>query len=161
MGNRRQAREAAVQILYLRDINPHEALDDALRRFWEEQTYETDVQQFGEALARGALEQRAALDDHIRRVAENWELDRIAAVDRNILRLAIYEMMYRDDVPPVVPINEAIEIAKKFSTKDSGKFVNGILDRIRKDLPRPARTPKPAADAAVPPPPETSESKPS
>ncbi|MBM3890244.1 MAG: transcription antitermination factor NusB [Verrucomicrobia bacterium] len=146
MGSRRQAREAAVQILYLRDLNPHEALDDALRRFWEEQTYDSDVQQFGETLARGALEQRAALDEHIRRVAENWELDRIAAVDRNILRLAIYEMMYRDDVPPVVSINEAIEIAKKFSTKESGKFVNGILDRIRKDLPRPARTAKPAAD---------------
>jgi len=159
MGSRRQAREAAVQILYLRDLNPHEALDDALRRFWEEQTYDSDVQQFGETLARGALEQRAALDEHIRRVAENWELDRIAAVDRNILRLAIYEMMYRDDVPPVVSINEAIEIAKKFSTKESGKFVNGILDRIRKDLPRPARTAKPATDGAEPPPTESPESK--
>ena len=132
-----------------------------MQRFWQEQTYDSEVQQFGEALARGVLENRPALDEQIRRVTENWELDRIAAVDRNILRLAIYEMMFRDDVPPVVSINEAIEIAKKFSTKESGKFVNGILDRIRKDLPRPARTARPATDAAEPSPPETPDSKPS
>ena len=129
-----------MQILYFRDINPHEELDDSLKRFWEGQSCDTETQTFAEALARGTLEKRPAIDEQIKKVTENWELDRIAAVDRNILRLAIYEMMFRDDVPPVVSINEAIEIAKKFSTKESGKFVNGILDRIRKDLPRPART---------------------
>jgi N utilization substance protein B len=66
-------------------------------------------------------------------------LHRIAAVDRNILRLAIYEMLHRDDIPPVVSINEAVDIAKKFSTQDSGKFVNGILDKIKSELMRPAR----------------------
>jgi N utilization substance protein B len=81
-------------------------------------------------------------------VAENWELERIAIVDRNILRMAIYEMMFRDEIPPVVSINEAVDVAKKFSTRDSGKFVNGILDRIRKELPRPARTAAPPAGAA-------------
>lgn len=140
MGSRRQAREAAVQILYFRDINPHEELDSSLKRFWEGQSYDAETQAFAEVLARGTLENRSALDEQIKKVTENWDLDRIAAVDRNVLRLAIYEMIFRDDVPPVVSINEAIEIAKKFSTKESGKFVNGILDRIRKDLPRPART---------------------
>ena len=143
MGSRRQAREAAVQILYLRDINPHEALDDSLTRFWESQSVDAETKTFAEVLARGTLEKRPDIDEQIKKVTENWDLDRIAAVDRNILRLAIYEMMFCADVPPVVSINEAIEIAKKFSTKESGKFVNGILDRIRKDLPRPARTPAP------------------
>ena len=144
MGTRRQSREAAVQILYQRDINPHEVLDDAVRRFWAEQDYPDDVRGFAEKLARGALEKREAVDEQIRRVAENWDIDRIAAVDRNVLRLAIYEMMFCEDIPPVVSINEAVDIAKKFSTKDSGKFVNGILDRIRKELPRPARTAGPS-----------------
>ena len=71
--------------------------------------------------------------------AQNWELHRIAAVDRNILRLAIFEMLHRDDIPPVVSINEAVDIAKKFSTQDSGKFVNGILDKVRAEILRPAR----------------------
>ncbi|MFA6564042.1 MAG: transcription antitermination factor NusB [Verrucomicrobiia bacterium] len=151
MGSRRQAREAAVQILYFRDINPHEELDDSLTRFWEGQSCDAETQKFAEVLARGTLENRPAIDEQIKKVTENWELDRIAAVDRNVLRLAIYEMMFRDDVPPVVSINEAIEIAKKFSTKESGKFVNGILDRIRKELPRPARTSGGGAGESAPP----------
>jgi N utilization substance protein B len=140
MGTRRQSREAAVQILYQRDLNPHEPLDEALARFWAEQDYAADIRGFAERLARGTLEQRDAVDAQIKRVTENWELERIAVVDRNILRLAIYEMLFCDDIPPVVSINEAVDIAKKFSTRESGKFVNGILDRIRKELPRPART---------------------
>jgi N utilization substance protein B len=79
------------------------------------------------------------IDERIRRYAENYEFNRIAPVDRNVLRLAIYEMLYRDDIPPVVSINEAIELAKTFGGADSGRFVNGILDRVRKDLTRPAR----------------------
>ena len=85
---------------------------------------------------------RATIDEHIMKHVKNWELHRIAAVDRNILRLAIYEMLHREDIPPVVSINEAVDIAKKFSTEDSGKFVNGILDKIRAELPRPARNVK-------------------
>ena len=71
--------------------------------------------------------------------AQHWELHRIAAVDRNVMRLAIFEMLHRDDIPPVVSINEAVDIAKKFSTQDSGKFVNGILDKVKGELMRPAR----------------------
>jgi N utilization substance protein B len=81
------------------------------------------------------------IDDRIRKYCENYEFRRISAVDRNVLRLAIYEMLYRDDIPPVVSINEAIELAKTFGGADSGRFVNGILDRVRKDLNRPAREP--------------------
>ena len=85
------------------------------------------------------IEHRAELDQHIVQFAQNWDLKRMAVVDRNILRLAIYEMYFRDDIPPIVSINEAVDIAKKFSTGDSGKFVNGILDKIKGGLMRPAR----------------------
>jgi N utilization substance protein B len=81
------------------------------------------------------------IDERIRRYCENYEFRRISPVDRNVLRLAIYEMLYRDDIPPVVSINEAIELAKTFGGAESGRFVNGILDRVRKDLDRPARVP--------------------
>ncbi len=94
---------------------------------------------FAEPLIRGALENRVRVDDEIKRFAQNWGWHRMAAVYRNILRLAVYEMLFRDDIPPVVSINEAVDIAKKFSTADSGKFVNGILDRVRRELMRPAR----------------------
>ena len=94
---------------------------------------------FADPLIRGALEHRDAIDEHIKKHAKNWEFHRIAAVDRNIMRLAIYEMLFREDIPPIVSINEAVDIAKKFSTQDSGKFVNGILDKVRSELMRPAR----------------------
>ena len=93
---------------------------------------------FAEPLIRGTLEHRDEIDALIKKHAKNWELHRIAAVDRNILRLAIYEMLHREDIPPVVSINEAVDIAKKFSTQDSGKFVNGILDKVKGELMRPA-----------------------
>jgi N utilization substance protein B len=101
---------------------------------------EAAVRLFAEPLIRGTIEHREAIDTWIQRYVKNWELHRIAAVDRNILRLAIFEMLHRQDIPPVVSINEAVDIAKRFSTEDSGKFVNGVLDRIRGELPRPARS---------------------
>jgi len=102
-------------------------------------TDEAAMRLFAEPLIRGALEHREETDAVIKKHAINWELHRIAAVDRNILRLAIYEMLHRDDIPPIVSINEAVDIAKKFSTQDSGKFVNGILDKVKSELMRPAR----------------------
>ena len=89
---------------------------------------------------RGVLEKLNELDGIIEEQTRNWDIERIARVDRNILRLAIYEMLHRDDIPPVVSINEAIDIAKKFSTENSGRFVNGILDKVKGKLMRPART---------------------
>jgi N utilization substance protein B len=118
------------------------AVDDALSSFWQTQNETADqTRTFAEELIRGTVEHRAEIDERIKKYTEQWELQRIAAVDRNILRLAMYEMLFRDDIPPVVSINEAVDIAKKFSTRESGAFVNGILDRLRADLPRPARTP--------------------
>jgi transcription antitermination protein NusB len=163
MGKRREARERAVQFLFQHDLNPPEDLPAALEQFWESQRAaaiaeekagatwgqpvelpppsadESAVRLFADPLIRGTLECRAEADEVIKKHAKNWELHRIAAVDRNILRLAIYEMLHRDDIPPVVSINEAVDIAKKFSTQDSGKFVNGILDKVKGELLRPAR----------------------
>jgi N utilization substance protein B len=139
-GSRRQARELAVQFLYQHDLSSAE-LREALPLFWQTQSdIPNSVSVFAEDLIRGTVQHRDAIDEKIQKYAEHWELSRIAAVDRNIMRLAIYEMLFRDDIPPVVSINEAVDIAKKFSTADSGAFVNGILDRFKADLTRPSRT---------------------
>lgn len=166
MGTRRDARERAVQFLFQCDLNPPEDLETALREFWETQplgskeaepaatnvsspgeTAAPTVKQatlrlFAEELIRGTLAERDAIDRHIERLARNWAVHRMAVMDRNILRLSMYEMQHRRDVPPVVSINEAVEIAKRYSTDDSGKFVNGILDNFRKTLARPPTPPK-------------------
>ncbi len=140
-GKRRQAREIAAQFLYQYDLSDGE-MEEALELFWQTQPEVAEpTRRFAEELIRGTCQHRAEIDEKIKKYTEHWELPRIAAVDRNILRLAIFEMLYRDDIPPVVSINEAVDIAKKFSTRESGAFVNGILDRLRADLPRPARTP--------------------
>ena len=163
MGQRREARERAVQFLFQNDLNPPENLDHALAVFWNSQrpaaiaeeqgpatwgektelpppsTEEAALRLFAEPLIRGTLEHRDELDEKIKHFAKNWDLHRMAVVDRNILRLAIFEMLYRDDIPPIVSINEAVDIAKKFSTEDSGKFVNGILDKVKGELMRPPR----------------------
>ena len=163
MGKRREARERAVQFLFQHDLNPPEDLDRALDEFWDGQraaaiadekgaahwgqeielppptAEEAETRLFADPLIRGVLEHREDIDARIRDHAKNWEFHRIATVDRNIMRLAIYEMLFRDDIPPVVSINEAVDIAKKFSTQDSGKFVNGILDKVKSELLRPAR----------------------
>ncbi len=100
---------------------------------------ETIVREFAQPLIEGMISHLPEIDERIRRYSENFDFNRISAVDRNVMRLAIYEMLYRDDIPPVVSINEAIELAKTFGGAESGRFVNGILDRVRKDLTRPAR----------------------
>ena len=104
-------------------------------------TRDASVRVFAEDLIRGVLEKKDELDLRLQKYLRNWDMARMAVVDRNVLRMAIYELYYREDIPPVVSINEAIEIAKRFSTSESGKFVNGLLDRIRQDILRPARTP--------------------
>jgi transcription antitermination protein NusB len=140
MGKRRRAREAAIQYHFWRDLQHGEApkqIDD----FWDFCPVKPNVREFAEPLIAGMVEHLDQIDECIRKYCENYNLDRISAVDRNVLRLAIYEMLYRDDIPPVVSINEAIELAKTFGGAESGSFVNGILDRVRKDLDRPAREP--------------------
>ena len=133
MGRRRQARELALQFLYGYDLNRGE-LECGLTDFWNTNRLPLEVRQFATDLVRGTLENLERIDRIITEHARNWKLDRIALVDKNILRLALYELYYRDDIPPPVTINEAVEIAKKFSTANSGQFVNGILDKVREEI---------------------------
>jgi len=141
MGKRREGREAAVQFLFQDDLNKTDptAIADALEQFWAMRESSVRTRQFATALIHGVLEKHDAIDEHIKKVTANYELHRIAPVDRNILRVAIYEMLYSSEVPPVVCINEAIEIAKRFGSEDSGRFVNGILDRLKEETARPLR----------------------
>ncbi|MGB8167470.1 MAG: transcription antitermination factor NusB [Chthoniobacteraceae bacterium] len=146
MGKRREGREAAVQFLYQIDLN---AGPDAAgnSEFWElrvgsdKKAASASTRVFTEQLVAGVQANAAEIDDRIKKYAANYELHRIAAVDRNILRVAIYEMLFCPDIAPVIAINEAIEIAKKFGAEKSGGFVNGILDRVKAELNRPAREP--------------------
>jgi len=130
MRKRTQAREYALQILYQLEMKP-EPIEDALRTFWEEhQILHDEVRDFTADLVRGSLEHVEEIDVIIRKATQNWEIRRMAVVDRNIMRFAVYELLFVKDIPPKVTINEAVNIAKKFSQQDSGKFVNGVLDKI-------------------------------
>ena len=139
MGKRREGREAAVQFLVFCDLNQGAGPSSAAE-FWDLRPASKPIRDFALNLVEGVIDHRAETDERISRYAENYELGRLAVVDRNILRLAIYEMLHRHDIPPVVSINEAIEIAKRFGTEESSRFVNGILDRVKLDLTRPLRT---------------------
>ena len=132
MGSRRKMRELALQFLYQIEIN-REDLESEITLFWAERFAEPGVREQATMLIRGTYENIREIDSLLAGYTKNWVLDRMAAVDRNILRLATYEMLMSRSAPPIVVINEAIDIAKKYSTPDSGAFVNGILDRIRKE----------------------------
>ena len=140
MGKRREGREAAIQFLFQQDLHSGNEEKPLLSDFWQIRTATKKTQEFSTELINGILANQTAIDERITQYVANYGLERIAAVDRNILRVAIYEMLFCKDVPPVVSINEAIEIAKRFGSEDSGRFVNGVLDRFRHDLPRPSRT---------------------
>ncbi len=142
MGTRHESRELALQFLYQQDSASRypQPLPEAWKLFWAMQEYNEEARKFAEALATGVLEHHEAVDAKIKAYSQNWDFQRIAVVDRNILRIAVYELLFRDDIPPVVSINEAIDLAKKYSTEDSGRFVNGMLDRVKLDLSRPLRT---------------------
>ena len=131
---RTKARERALQALYQIDVAA-EGIDEALARFWKSfEPVEREVMTLAESLVRGVAEHRRAIDEEIERVSSNWRLDRMAKVDRNVLRLATYELL-RTDVPVKVAINEAIELGKKYGSESTGAFVNGVLDRIASGLP--------------------------
>jgi N utilization substance protein B len=102
--------------------------------FWADKKGDKDIKQFTEEIVKGTLMHLDEIDRMIERVTENWALKRMAAVDRNILRFAAYEILYRKDIPSAVTINEALEIAKKFSSSEAASFLNGILDRLAKDV---------------------------
>ncbi len=135
MGGRRQAREQALQLLYQVDLGQR-SLDEAISLFWEDEEEPTppDVVEFARILARGASAQRDRIDELISEASINWKIRRMSLVDRNILRIAVFEFIAMDDVPTTVSINEAIELGKRFGTTDSGGFINGILDKIARNL---------------------------
>jgi len=166
MATRRQAREWALQLLFQLDANPDEKLDGAFDAFWGQQlasrAEERDnlrdpgapdpetadprdilaaprIREFAERLVRGVVANRAALDERLTGYVRNWPLHRMGGVERNVMRLALYELFHETETPPVVCINEAVDLAKFFSNTDAGRFVNGVLDRAAKDVKRPAR----------------------
>ena len=137
---RTRARELALQALYQVDTRGDEVRDD-LDDFMRRRDSDREVCEFARALIDGCLRERDALDEAIVEVARNWQLARMAVIDRNILRLAVYELLYLDDVPPKVVINEACEVARLFCDENAVRFVNGLLDRAsRLDDPGPAET---------------------
>jgi len=137
---RRQNRIAAMQLLYMVEMNPPADPQASVRLFFENQEHPREYYAFGEELVWGALEHLEAVDAAIRKHAHNWTFNRIAKVDLAILRLAIHELLNRRDIPPIVTINEAIDLSKEFSGADARRFVNGILDRMKSELDRPLRT---------------------
>ena len=149
MGKRRVARQAALQYHFWRDLHGGTG-PETIDEFWALCPPTTRVREFAQPLIEGMLAHLPEIDQRICRYCQNYDFHRISAVDRNVLRLAIFEMLYRDDIPPVVSINEAIELAKEFGGPDSGRFVNGILDRVKDDLSRPLREAARAKDGGAP-----------
>jgi transcription antitermination protein NusB len=137
VGRRRKAREVALQFLYQLDLHGEPDPEPQVDEFWSRHPVDAETRIFADALVRGTKQNEGKIDELLTQYAEHWDLDRMAAVDRNILRLAVYELLLRPDVPIKVTINEAIEIAKKFGTQESSRFINGLLDRISREL-RPA-----------------------
>jgi N utilization substance protein B len=129
VGVRREGRELALQMLYALDLNPLK-VQETLQLFRENSRFAANVRIFAEELVAGVMAHREEIDKKIAEKSKNWAISRMARVDLNILRLAVYELDYRDDIPKNVTMNEAIEVAKKFGTEDSPAFINGILDEI-------------------------------
>ena len=130
---------AAVQFLYQWEANRPDELLDSLSTFFLNQEENRDYYSFGESLVLGAIENISEIDEAVSKQAKNWKFDRIAKVDLAVLRLALYELLFRDDIPPIVSINEAIDLGKTFSNLESKRFINGILDEVKKSIQRPLR----------------------
>ena len=131
MGTRRKARELAVQLLYQHDLTKVDP-EEGMRLFWEHFPVDTEAREFCTQLVLGTLDRLAVIDELLTEASENWSLHRMSVVDRNILRLATYELVDRPDIPPSVSLNEAIEIAKKYSSPDAAVFINGVLYRVKR-----------------------------
>lgn len=134
MRNRTQARELALKFLYQVDLRG-ESLVEELEEYLAHGDHPEEILQYTRELIDGVLSHRLDLDETIQGVTENWDLNRMAIIDRNALRISVFELEHRRDIPTKVSINEAIELGKRFSTRNSGAFINGILDRIKSRLP--------------------------
>lgn len=146
-GTRRKARESALQMMFAADVDRDEA-EILTSDYWNElgdQTFDDKTREFANNLVRGSLKNLQTVDDRIRSRAEHWRIERMAIVDRNILRLAVYEFLF-EDTPRTVVINEALEIARRFSTFEATQFINGILDGIKLDLEKAEKDPEAKAN---------------
>jgi len=133
MGTRRQARELAMQALFYLDMRNNASIE-MLERFCGNFSPSKKSRPFFLKLVNGVLESRDELDALIERFSKNWDIKRMSGVDRNVMRIAVFELLYCDDIPPKVSINEAVDVGKKFGTEESGSFINGIMDSIRLEL---------------------------
>jgi transcription antitermination factor NusB len=134
MKKRTRSRELALQFLYQIDLLGPEKLSD-LTDFLREEGGDQETARYARVLIEGTVDSTAELDAEIQQVAQNWQIERMAVIDRNVLRLAAFELLHCDEIPPKVAINEGIELGKRFSTQNSGAFINGILDKIKNRLP--------------------------
>lgn len=135
MGQRRRARELALQMLFQIDVTDVDSTV-VFEQFWRSQEIEDDVRAFSESLVNGVVDQRETLDEKISAVSERWKIDRMAVVDRNVLRMALYELEHVADTPQAVVFDEAIEVARRFGSEESARFVNGVLDALRREMSR-------------------------
>jgi N utilization substance protein B len=133
MGTRRQARELAMQALFYMDMRK-DASEETLKYFCGCFCPSKKSRPFFKKLVNGVIGTRGQIDALVERFSQNWNISRMSCVDRNVMRIAVYEMLYCDDIPPKVSINEAVDIGKKFGTQESGAFINGIMDSIREAL---------------------------
>ena len=130
MRKRTQARECALKILYKIEISK-DSVEVSIQDLWSRENHEHDIKEFAEAIVQGTCENLVRIDGIISKYTENWEINRMAVIDKNVLRMSIYQILYIKDIPYKVAINEGIDLAKKYGDVDSGKFVNGILDKVR------------------------------
>jgi len=133
MPSRHRAREYALQMLYQSEVGGA-PMRDVVEQFWQQEEVPDDVRRFAERLALGTIAALPEIDRLLRESIENWRLERLGAVDRSVLRMAVHEFLHEPDTPRIVIIDEAIELAKRFGGEESGQFVNGILDALRKRL---------------------------
>ncbi len=131
---RRRGREYVLQFLFQYDFTGRRPDEEEFKAFWIDKPEDGELKRFVSDIVYGTIDNLNVIDSTINKAAEHWDIERMATVDRNILRAATYELLYRKDIPSTVTINEAIEIAKKYSTTESAPFINGILDRIAKGL---------------------------
>ena len=132
-GKRRKARESALQVLFqLEFVNLN--VDRGISQFWEGKKTVESIKEYSTHLVKGIDSHKEEIDELIQSISDHWRMSRMAVVDRNILRIAVFELLYEKDIAPAVVINEAIEIAKKYSSDDAASFINGILDAVRKKL---------------------------
>jgi N utilization substance protein B len=133
MGQRRKAREDTLRILFRLEFE-NKQIKKTLDQYWKSKKASEEIKEYSSWLVNGVISDQAKIDNIIQQVSEHWRISRMALIDRNILRMAVFELLYEENIAPAIVINEAIEIAKKYSGEEAATFVNGILDAVRKDL---------------------------